>query len=203
MINSNPSLIAWRRNPVKTICVGACVLAELMTGIVLPVSAAQLDDANSSADVDVLVLPYAELTFLENPRLYLQIVPFGDSTQPTDGVDFQVVGNADAIVTAEPDGFINVPGEGYMGKAVLNGNAVGYQLLLRFPRGPSAASTQYAGLPISTAGATEPPLRADVSNAGGKRGTIDMDAYPNWTESGGIPLPGLYVGQVILTVIAD
>jgi hypothetical protein len=30
-----------------------------------------------------------------------------------------------------------------------------------------------------------------------------MEADPNWTPSGGIPLPGLYVGQVTMTLTAS
>src|ERR1700742_936653 len=91
----------------------------------------------SSVNVQVQILPFASLVFLNSPLLYLEVPPPG-STAPSNGVFFTVIGNARATLTAEPDAFLNVPVEGYLGKAVLNGNGIGYKLDLRFPRTGSA-----------------------------------------------------------------
>jgi hypothetical protein len=154
--------------------------------------------------VDIDVLPFADLAIIGSNLLYLEIPPPG-STVPASGVRFVVAGNASATLVAEPDDFIFVRGEGNLGRAVLNGESIGYKLELRFPSGGVGTSyPQYAALPLSVEGPTVPPLTVDLMATGGSReGVLHMESDPNWTPTGGIPLPGIYVGQVVLTLIAD
>ena len=53
------------------------------------------------------------------------------------------------------------------------------------------------------AGPTMPALSVDLTTTGMQRdGEVHMEADPNWTPSGGIPLPGTYTGNVVLTLAA-
>jgi hypothetical protein len=158
------------------------------------------------ANVTLTIVPIAMLEFTGGNLLYLQVPPPG-STLPSSGVQFRVTGNATAIVTAEPDAFVDVPGEGIMGAAFLPGNPdpVGYKIELRFPRtGVIGSPIQIAALPGFEEGPTTPPLAADLALTGGEReGVVHMEASQQWTEDEGIALPGLYAGSVTLTLTAD
>jgi hypothetical protein len=167
--------------------------------------AQQVSNEAFNVNVNVLVAPIAQLDFIDNPLLYLEIPPPG-STVPASGVRFQVVGNASAILVAEPNDFIEIPTEGHMGRAVLNGNSVGYKLELRFPRtGVPGSGIQIASLPGFEEGPTTPPLEVDLTlTSGVRQGVIHMESDPAWNDMGGtLPLPGLYVGAVTLTLTAD
>jgi hypothetical protein len=120
-------------------------------------------------------------------------------------VRFRVTGNAAAILTAEPTAFLEVPSEGHLGKAVLGAEEIGYSIELRFPRtGAPGSPVQIAGLPGGEPGPTTPPLEVDLTATGGQReGEVHLLASQAWTEHGGLPLPGIYVGQVTLTLTAD
>jgi hypothetical protein len=173
-------------------------------GTMSHVQAQIFDPTTGVTNVNIQVAPIAELAFTGSTLLYLKIPPAG-STIPSSGVGFVVTGNASATLVAEPTDFIAVPGEGIMGKAVLNGEAVGYKIELRFPSlGVIGSPPQYAALPLYEEGPTVPPLSVNLMMTGGARqGMIHMEAHPNWTASGGIPLPGIYVGDVTLTLTAD
>ena len=180
----------------------------LIVPVLLAMGVAQANavDQQGQVQLNITILPTATLTFLDTPLLYLEVPPPG-STIPANGVRFRVTGNAMAILTAEPDAFIQIPSEGnnYLGKAVLNGNAVGYKIELRFPSiGVLGSNPQYAALPGYEAGATVPPLAVNLTLTGGVRdGVVHLEASPDWTADGGLPLPGIYVGNVILTLTAD
>lgn len=184
----------------KVLAFGGCVMFGAM---MTPAHAQQIENHIYQTNVTIDVLPYAQLTFDDvDPLLYLEIPP-EDSTIPGSGVNFTVTGNANATLVAEPDAFVEVETEDglqYLGKAVLSGEAVGYKLELRFPRAPASA----AFLPGDTEGPTEPPLLVDLTTTGYERaGVLHMEAHHNWTPGGGIPLPGLYVGQVTMTLTAS
>ncbi len=138
---------------------------------------AQSTPESAAVNVNIQVLPIAELEFLDAPLLHLEVPPPG-STIPVTGVRFRVVGNASAILTAEPDAFIEVPGESFMGKAVLNSGAVGYKIELRFPRlGAPGSPVHIAALPGFEEGPTTPPLEVDLTLTKGEReGVIHMEA---------------------------
>ena len=198
-----------------------CAAAISVTGAALmlmssAVSAAAIGDVfhpmlspappgnTASTNIELQVLPFAHLEILGSNLLYLNVPPSG-STIPASGVSFVVIGNATATLTAEPDAFMELPVEGHMGRAVLNGESIGYKVEVRFPRyGAMGSPIQYAALPGFSAGPTEPPLSVDLTATGMQReGVIHMESDPNWTPHGGIPLPGVYVGQVTLTLTAD
>jgi hypothetical protein len=168
-----------------------------------PASSEQITNATYLAHVNVDVLPVAEISIIGSGLLYLNVPPPG-STVPSSGVSFVVSGNANASLVAEPSQFVEVAGEGFMGKAVLNAGEIGYKLELRFPRtGAPGSPIAIAALPGYEAGPTTPPLSVNLMATGGQRsGVIHMESDPNWTSDGGIPLPGLYVGQVTLTLTA-
>jgi hypothetical protein len=160
-------------------------------------------------EVTISVLPTVQLEFLSTPLLYLSVPPSA-STIPSTGVNFRVIGNASATMTAEPDGFVTIPTLDYpageeMGRAELNGNPVGYRLRLDFPsQGAVGSPVQFAGLPGYAAGPTEPPLTVNLmSTSGVRNGRIHLEASHEWTPDGGLPLPGIYVGEVVLTVTAN
>lgn len=167
---------------------------------IAPATASETDEVQ----INIEVAPIAYLVFDSTPLLYLEIPPPG-STVPSNGVFFRVIGNASATLTAEPDAFINVPGEGYMGKAVLGLSEVGYNLELRFPRlGVSGSPIQISVLPGFEEGPTVPSNPVDLLLTGGEReGVIHMETSQEWTEHGGLPLAGIHVGEVILTLSAD
>lgn len=187
------------------------VACSLLASMVCAAGAQQLDEQNFQTNVNVDILAVAELAFQGGNLLYLAIPP-GDSTIPSSGVNFIVTGNADATLIAEPDAFVYVQtedGPQYLGRAVLNGNPVGYRLELRFPRSGSAlpanpTTMKAAFLPGYEEGPTTPPLTVDLSTTGQQRtGVLHMESHHNWTPDGGLPLPGLYVGQVTLTLTAS
>lgn len=172
--------------------------------ISFPAGAQQLSNAEFNTNVLVQIVPIAQLEFLDTPLLYLEVPPPG-STVPSSGVDFRVTGNADATMVAEPDAFIEVAGEGFMGKAILGAGSIGYKIELRFPRtGVPGSPVQISALPGYEAGPTTPPLTVDLGLTGGMRdGVIHMESNQYWTEDGGIPLPGLYEGHITLTLTAS
>lgn len=185
------------RNSGKAISValGASV------AFVLP-AAAETD--SHQVGVNIEVAPIAYLVFENDPLLYLEIPP-PDSTVPSNGVFFKVIGNALATLTAEPDAFINVPGEGYMGKAVLSTSSVGYKLELRFPRiGVIGSPVQISVLPGFEEGPTTPANPVNLLLTGGERqGVLHMETSQEWTADGSFPLAGIHVGEVILTLTAE
>ena len=182
---------------------GAGVL--LASGIGAPALAT--DPGSVEVPVNVVVSPFASLTFLDPVLLKLDIPPPG-STFPANGVRFRVTGNAAASLSATPDDFIWIPSEnGYLGKAVLNSGTVGYKIDLLFPSigitSPVSSPVQISTLPGSTASGT-PPLSVNLTLTGGVRdGVIHLEASQDWTADGGLPLPGVYVGNVTLTLTAD
>lgn len=184
----------------------AAVLATLCCFLVLAQQSAMADEPD--VPVTINVVPTASIAIIGSNLLYLRIPPAG-STIPATGVTFRVTGNASASVTAEPDSFVSVPtverpsGES-MGRATLNGNSVGYRLRLDFPwLGIAGSPAHSAVLPGYEDGPTEPPLAVSLTFTGGSRdGRVHLEASPNWTPDGGLPLPGVYVGTVTLTVSA-
>lgn len=181
-----------------------CAAVAAVLAVSGQVHAQQLTPESYQTNVNLNVLPVAELVFTASNLLYLKIPPPG-STIPSSGVKFVVTGNASATLTAEPSSFLAVPGEGHLGKAVLNGEEIGYKIELRFPSlGVIGSPPQYASLPLYAPGPTVPPLSANLMMTGGARqGVLHLEASPEWTASGGIPLPGIYVGEVTLTLTAD
>lgn len=166
-------------------------------------SAQQISNHAYQQPIDLTVLPVATLQIIGNNVLHLDIPPAG-STIPASGVDFRVIGNAHATLTAEPDAFMVVGGQ-YLGKASMGAESVGYKVELRFPKtGAVGSPIQYAALPGYEAGPTVPALSVDLTTTGMQRdGQVHMEADPNWTPSGGIPLPGTYTGNVVLTLTAS
>ncbi len=192
------------------------IVAGIMAGVV-PIGgsgllhAQQISEDQFLTNVSIDIVPFAQLNFQGGNLLYLLIPPPG-STAPSSGVNFVVTGNADATLVAEPDDFVLVntqdEGQQHLGRAVLNGNSVGYRLELRFPRsgvgGGNPQFPAFAGLPGFEEGPTVPPLTVDLTSTGNSRtGVLHMETNPNWTPGGGIPLPGIYVGNVTLTLTAS
>lgn len=170
------------------------------------VQAQQTTPSQSVTTVNINVVPFATLEFDDpNPLLYLEVPPPG-STVPSTGVAFTVVGNANATLSAEPDAFIQIPASQYaginfdpfLGQATQSGENIGYDIELRFPiPGPNS------GLPLTTAGPAVSPLVDVAGNGGGVGGILHLIASPDWTASGGLALPGLYEGEIILTLTAS
>lgn len=156
--------------------------------------------------MNINVVPFASLEFDDpNPLLYLEVPPPG-STIPSNGVSFTVVGNSSATLSAEPDSFMQIPASRYigvvfdpfLGRATQSGEEIGYDVELRFPvPGPRP------GLPLSTAGPAVSQV-VDIAGQGGAvGGVLHLIADPNWTVGGGLALPGLYEGEIILTLTAS
>lgn len=173
----------------------------LLLSLVSTAAAQQISNNQYQVPLELEILPIAELSFVGGNTLRLDIPPAG-STWPSAGVRFNVIGNARASVSAIPDAFIEIPGVGqFMGKAVRQSDseAIGYGLLLEFPK--TGPGYQAAGLP-GTDGDGTAPLTVALNGAE-RQGAIQLSADPTWTPSGGIPLPGLYLGQITLTLTAD
>ena len=166
--------------------------------------------AQGQAHVDVNIQPFASLHFLTSNLLELTVPPSKSTINTSGAVQFVVDGNARATLTAAPSQFLYVtpqPGGdgGWMGKAVNNGHYVGYQVQLTFPsNGVMGSPKAIAAMPLSEAAGTTPALPVFLPLTAGRRpGTVDLLANANWTADGGLPLPGTYVGQIILTLTAD
>lgn len=179
-----------------------------LTGFISGSATAQLANPwqNDGAEVltEVSVSAFVEFEFIDPALLYLEIPP-PNSTVPSDGVGFKVSGNASATVTAEPDAFIQVAGpENWLGKAVQGSEEIGYNIEVRFPRfGVPSSPVQIASLPGFEASPTN-PLSVDLTLTGNEReGVIHLEANENWTAHGGVPFPGIYEGQITITVSAD
>jgi hypothetical protein len=163
---------------------------------------AQQNPEEAKPELNVLVAPIAELRLLD-PALMTMDVPPAGTTLPGARVRFEVRGNATASVSAKPDAFIEVPdlGNAFIGRAVLENDddELGYDLVLRFPSiGPGLQS---ASLPGNDGEGTAPLTVALNGNT--RQGAVDLVADHDWTPHGGIPMPGLYIGEVLLTVTAN
>lgn len=192
-------------NKMTEIRVLSAVALVATSFLALPAHAQQAG-ASDIVHVNINVLPFATLEFVDtDPLLYLEVPPPG-STVPATGVEFIVIGNASATLSAEPDSFIQIPAaqyigvgfDPYLGRATQSGQEIGYDIELRFPiPGPNT------GLPLSQEGPATSPL-VDVAGSGGAvGGVLHLIADPNWTVDGGLPLPGLYEGEIILTLTAS
>lgn len=174
----------------------ACAIAAAFPAVAL--------EDTHEVQVNIEIAPIAYLVFDSTPLLDLEIPPPG-STVPSNGVFFRVIGNASATLTAEPDAFIFVPVEQYMGKAVLGLSEVGYKLELRFPRlGVLTSPIQISALPGFEEGPTTPAAPVNLLLTGGEReGVLHMETNQAWTSDGSYPLAGIHVGEVVLTLSAD
>jgi hypothetical protein len=206
LVRRNADLLrvgGWVQMPTRSIC--AIITASSLALSASSITAkAQPTSEDAEANVLLTIEPIAALSFTGGNLLHLEIPPAG-STVPSNGVEFQVVGNATAVLLAEPDAFIQVPVEDFVGAAYLNGNPVGYKIELRFPRtGVVGSPIQIASLPGFENGPTVPPLGVNLALTGGERkGVIHIESSTDWTADGGMPLPGLYVGSVTLTLTAS
>lgn len=173
----------------------------------LPASAQQISTSEFVTTVNITVVPFASLEFVDpNPLLYLEVPPPG-STIPSTGVAFTITGNSSATLSAEPNSFMQIPASQYffslpsdphLGRATQAGEDIAYDLELRFP-----VPGSNAGLPLTTAGPAVSPL-VDIAGQGGAvGGVLHLIADPNWTAGGGLALPGLYEGEIILTLTAS
>lgn len=187
---------------IKVACSGGLAAA----GFLMLSATAQQASASEIVTVNINVVPFATLEFTDpDPLLYLLVPPPG-STIPSAGVAFTVTGNSMATLSAEPDSFMQVPAaqypgvsfDPYLGRAIQSGQEIGYDLELRFPiPGPNP------GLPLTSPGAAVSP-QVDIAGAGGAvGGVLHLIANPNWTSDGGMALPGLYEGEIILTLTAN
>lgn len=192
-------------NKMIEIRVLSAVALAATSFLALPAHAQQAS-ASDIVNVNINVMPFATLEFVDpDPLLYLEVPPAG-STVPATGVEFTVIGNASATLSAEPDSFIQIPEaqypgisfDPYLGRATQSGQEIGYDIELRFPiPGPNT------GLPLIQEGPATSPL-VDVAGSGGEvGGVLHLIADPNWTVDGGLPLPGLYEGEIILTLTAS
>lgn len=183
-----------------------CAAALAATGFLSLPAVAQQAGASETVTVNIEVVPFATLEFTDpNPLLYLEVPPPG-STIPSAGVEFTVIGNSMATLSAEPDSFMQVPAALYpgisfdphLGRAVQSGQEIAYDIELRFPiPGPNT------GLPLNAPGAAVSP-QVDIAAAGGSvGGVLHLIANPNWTTGGQMALPGLYEGEIILTLTAN
>lgn len=184
----------------------ACVRKGAMAVTTLAIAAALVPGTANADDpaivpVEVTVAPFAMLEFLDPASLALTIPP-PVTTFP--GARFRVIGNAQATVAATPSDFVEVPGEGFMGKAVRQLEEIGYRIQLHFPRAPAVGSpVQIAFLP-GLSGSGTSPLSVDLRITGGEReGEIRLEAHQDWTPHGGMPALGVYEGEIILTLTAE
>ena len=200
-----PEVIMNNSNRFRSLgLVSGCLIGALSCGPAVAQLANPWETDGAEVLMELAVGPFVELEILGQPLLYLEIPPPG-STAPSEGVGFNVIGNASATVTAEPDAFIQVAGpENWLGKATMGTEEIGYDIVLRFPLyAASSSPTDIATLPGNKPGPT-PGLTVDLTKTGYEReGVIHLEADENWTEHGGIPFPGVYTGSVTITVSAD
>lgn len=184
------------------------VLGALLSAVALPSAAQQVTPSQFDVDVNVLVLPTASVSFIGNGLLYLRVPP-PSSTNHLTGVTFSVTGNAWATLVAEPSEFMTATtvdyGPEHLGKAVLNNNPIGYRVSMEFPvTGIVNSPRRTSQLPGYEDGPTDPPLTVNLLLTGGSRnGRLHIETSERWTPNGSIPLPGIYVGEVFLTVTAS
>ena len=192
-------------NKMTEIRVLSAVALVATSFLALPAHAQQAG-ASDIVNVNINVMPFAMLEFDDpDPLLYLEVPP-PDSTLPATGVGFTVIGNSNATLSAEPDAFMQIPAANYsvsvpydphLGRAEQGGQFIGYDIELRFP------ANSINGLPLENEGAAESgPV--DIIGAGGAvGGVLHLIADPNYTSDGGLALPGLYEGEIILTLTAS
>lgn len=179
-----------------SVIVGAMLLA-------LPTTFAMADDPHQ-VNVNINVLPIASIAIIGSNLLDLTVPPSTSTVNTSGTVSFVVTGNASATVQAAPSEFVNIPGQGWLGKAVLNSGIVGYQIQLTFPSvGMMGSPIAISTLPTYDQEATVPPLTVSLLPTGQRAGKIDLLASAGWTPDGGLPLPGVYVGDIVLTVTAS
>lgn len=188
--------------PLLSILAAFAISSGAQAGPILP-------HGDGDAHIAVTIEPFASLHFMTSNTLALTVPPSKSTVNTTGAVQFVVDGNAEATLTAAPSQYIYIPpvpgGEGgWMGRAVKNGHSVGYQVQLTFPsNGVLGSPKAIASMPLYEQAGTS-PLSAYLPLTGGERpGTVDLLASANWTPDGGLPLPGLYTGQIILTLTAS
>lgn len=161
----------------------------------------------TTVPIEVQVLPMAAITFPNGTGGLHLYVPPANSTIPSSGLLFEVLGNASASVTAAPSEFVFVQqyilnnninlGSRFLGKASLpNGEMIGYNLQMEFPIGQFSAPNGMNGI-----GASSPPV--NIAAAGGMApGFLHLLASHRWTPNGGMPSVGDYTGDIVVTVVA-
>lgn len=183
----------------------AVALAGAAISMMPPTAQAAELTNQGQASINIAIVPTASLTFVGSSLLALEVPPSKSTVNTSGAVHFIVAGNASATLRATPDAFVSVPSQGWMGKAVLGGGSVGYQIQLTFPSsGVAGSPVAIATLPLFAADGTVPPLTVPLPLTSGQRpGTIDLLASADWTPDGGLPLAGVYVGAIVITVTAD
>lgn len=168
----------------------------------------QVSSSQYEVDVKILVLPTASIHVNGSNVLHLSVPP-PSSTNHSSGMTFVVTGNASATMLAEPSSFMTAPTIDYpaehLGEATLNGDTIGYRVKMDFPVVAVAGSPiRSAQLPGWEPGPTDPPLTVNLMQTGGTRsGRLHIETSQLWTPSGAIALPGVYQGEIVLTVSAD
>jgi hypothetical protein len=142
--------------------------------------------------------PFATLELSRN----MISIPFPSMGVPAQSarLDFVVIGNARATLTAEPSEILSIDGR-TLGKAMHGEEAIGYDLILEFPK------LRHRKKRRPHQSAPEGPTSAhmiDMVEGGMEHaGTIHLVTDPKWAANGGLPLPGTYVGEIVLTLTAD
>jgi hypothetical protein len=149
--------------------------------------------------MDVAPQAYLDVDPAPNDTLALTIPP-ADSTPSNAGVDFDVLGNANACVTAQPDEYIDITNLGQtLGKATNgNGDEIGYDFTLRFPNNGGVGPND--GLDGSPGDVVGPLCFLFGPVFDNRPGQVLLHANPDWTNQGSISMPGVYVGSIVLTV---
>jgi hypothetical protein len=161
---------------------------------------------SESVDVEITVMAFAEIEFIDTPLLEITIPPPG-STFPLTGKKFVVRGNAKINLAVTPDDYIvvdrdingNPVSPRHLGRAVGPGAVeIGYNLMVEIPETQLNTS-----LPSPGPGPITKVL--DTAVDGWEiEGWIFLTASHHWTPAGSPdpPGPGLYEGEVVMQVTA-
>ena len=185
-----------------TTAIWVSVTGFLLAGIAGSIASAE-DPAGARASdplAEVLAAPRSPFCSFRATR---SLSPFRRSAGWPQSVslDFLVVGNARSTLTAEPTESIILDGK-VLGRAANGAEVIGYDLLVDFREGKQKRKDKH-----KRRGSIAGPISSSTADliAGGleSKGTISLITDPKWTLTGGMPLPGNYVSEIILTLTAD
>lgn len=177
------------------------VAGFLLAGIAGSIASAE-EPARPHADplAEILAAPPFAILQLSRNMIALPFPSIGGVAQSV-SLDFVVVGNARATLTAEPAESFTVNGK-VLGRAENGAEAIGFDVILEFQEGKKKRKDEH-----KRRGSVAAPITSSTADliASGleSKGTISLVTDPKWALNGGMPLPGNYVGEIILTLTAD
>jgi hypothetical protein len=188
-------------------------VAALMLGLANASAQSAAPDKTRIPGLPVPIMPPVQVRFEGTPEIRLDVTSAGLLRTDATGsrVRFQVFGAGDVTISAAPGGaksFVRIPARNACFGAARGVDptnrkeALGYKLTLRWPS--DGLGVQTASIDTDCPGGPTRPLTLHLNGRGARSGEIIVHSNREWNPRGAdLPLPGGYVGSVVLTVTTD